>query len=53
MNKDKEVEVVDSKERGISYGEGGRSNNTMQDEGNFKWKNEDKGKIEWKGGNSY
>ena len=48
MNKEKEVEVVDSKEA-ESYGESGRSDNSKQDKGKSKWKNDDKDKIEWKG----
>ena len=39
--------------RGRSYGEGGRSDNFLQDKGKFEWKNDDKGKTEWKSGNSY
>ena len=46
MNKDKEVEVVDSREVEVS-------NSSMQDKGKSKWKNDEKGKTEWKGGNSY
>ena len=54
MNKDKEVEVIDSKEaKGRFNDGGGRSNNSIQDKGKSKWKNEDKGKTDWKGGNSY
>ena len=39
--------------RGRSYGEGGISNNFVQDKGKSKWKNDDKGKTKWKSGNSY
>ena len=39
--------------RGRSYGEGGRSNNSLEEKGKFEWKNDDKGKTKWKGGNSY
>ena len=39
--------------RGRSYGEGGRSNNFVQDKVKFEWKNDDKDKTEWKGGSSY
>ena len=53
MNKDKEVEVVDSRGRGRSYGEGSRFDNFVQDECKFEWKNDDKDKSEWKGASSY
>ena len=39
--------------RGKSYDEGGRLDNSMQDKGNFEWKNDDKGKTEWKNDNFY
>ena len=39
--------------RGRSYRESGRSHNSMQDKGEFEWKNEDKGKTKLKDGNSY
>ena len=39
--------------RGRSYGEGSRSDNFMHNKGKSKWKNDDKGKIEWKCGSSY
>ena len=39
--------------RGRSYGESSRSDNSMQDKVKFEWKSDDKGKTEWKGGNSY
>ena len=39
--------------RGRSYGEGGRSDNLMQDKGKYGWKNYEKYKTEWKEGNSY
>ena len=33
--------------RGRSYGEGGRSNNSVQDKGKCEWKNDEKGKTKW------
>ena len=39
--------------RGRSYGEGGRSDNFVQDKGKSEWKNDDKDKTKWKGGSSY
>ena len=39
--------------RGRSDGEGSRSDNSVQDKGKSEWKNDDKGKTEQKGGNSY
>jgi hypothetical protein len=39
--------------RGRTYGEGGRFDNSMQDKGKPKWKNDDRGKTKWKGGDSY
>ena len=39
--------------RGRSYGEGGRSDSSMQDKRKSEWKNDDKGKTKWKDGDSY
>ena len=39
--------------RGRSYGEGGISDNFVKDKDKSEWKNDEKGKTEWKSGNSY